>query len=89
MNGKNRKDNVRLADLLRGICAGGMLLFALLGQAKPGPVPLILALLSVVVFAVVELLLNRCPHCGSYLGRNWGRFCQHCSERIRGEEGDT
>ena len=86
---KDKKNSVVRADLLRGVCAGAMVLLAMIGYADPGPVPLVLALIVFLTFLAVELLLNRCPHCGRYLDRNWGHFCQHCGERIRGEEADT
>ncbi len=38
----------------------------------------------VVAFSCIipDFLYNKCPHCGRRLGRNEGRFCQHCGGRI-------
>ena len=35
---------------------------------------------------VVSIALNfvwwRCPNCGEWLGRNGGKYCSHCGEKI-------
>ena len=31
---------------------------------------------------IPNFLFYRCPHCGRYLGRSDGAFCQHCGERL-------
>ena len=31
---------------------------------------------------VPHFLYNKCPHCNKQLGRNAGKFCQHCGEKI-------
>ena len=86
---KDKENRVRRADLLRGILAVLMILFAMVARAKAGPVLLVLALVAFIAFLAVEFFMNRCPHCGRYLDRNWGAFCQHCGERIRPEKTDT
>lgn len=86
---KGKKNRVRLADLLRGSMAVLIVFLAMVAQAKPGPVLLVLALIAFLAFLAVEFFMNRCPHCGQYLGKNWGQFCQHCGERIREEKQDT
>lgn len=69
----------------------GMLLMAVLAQGKPehGLVFLMLAIVLLIVFAGVELFMNRCPHCDRFLGRDRGLFCPHCGERIREAREDT
>lgn len=86
---KDKENRVRRADLLRGIMAVLIILCAMVAQAKPGPALLVLALFAFLVFLAVEFFMNRCPHCDRYLDRNWGQFCQHCGERIRGSEADA
>ena len=86
---KEKKSRLRRADLLRGSIAALMVVLAMVAQGNPGPVPLVLALIVMVAFLWVEFSMNRCPHCGRYLGRNWGQFCQHCGERVREEKRDT
>lgn len=86
---KKKENQVRYADLLRGTMAVLLILCAMVAQAKPGPAPLVLALVVFIAFLLVEFFMNRCPHCGRYLDRNWGKFCQHCGERIRPDKVDT
>ena len=86
---KGKDNRVHRADLLRGIMGVLIVLLAMVAQAKPGPVFLVLALVALLVFLAVEFFMNRCPHCDRYLDRNWGQFCQHCGERIREEKADT
>ena len=31
---------------------------------------------------IPHFLFYKCPHCGRFLGRNEGEFCQHCGKRI-------
>lgn len=31
---------------------------------------------------IPDFLYNKCPHCKKHLGRNNGKFCQHCGEKI-------
>ena len=31
---------------------------------------------------IPHFLYNKCPHCGKQLGRNEGKFCQHCGGKI-------
>ena len=39
---------------------------------------------SIVVISglVPHFLYNKCPHCGSQLGRNEGEYCQYCGKRL-------
>lgn len=86
---KDKKNRLRRADLLRGIMAVLIIFLAMLARTEPEPVLLVLALVALLAFLGVEFFMNRCPHCGQYLGKNWGRFCQHCGGRIREERQDT
>ena len=40
------------------------------------------ALLAVAAGVVLGLRWIRCSHCGSWLERNDGQYCQHCGEKI-------
>ena len=31
---------------------------------------------------IPHFLYNRCPHCGKQLGRNEGKYCQHCGKPL-------
>jgi hypothetical protein len=35
------------------------------------------------LYLILIKKVNNCPHCGKYLFRNWGPYCQWCSGRIR------
>ena len=35
------------------------------------------------LYLILVMKVNNCPHCGRYLFRNWGPYCQWCSGRIR------
>ena len=39
---------------------------------------------AIVAFSglIPHFLFNKCPFCGKQLGRNDGKFCQHCGEKI-------
>ena len=39
---------------------------------------LIIGAIVAVSCMIPDYLYNKCPHCGKRLGRNEGRFCQHC-----------
>ena len=28
------------------------------------------------------LLWYRCPHCGRFLGRTWGKYCSYCGTKL-------
>ena len=40
---------------------------------------------AAVIFSslIPEFLFNKCPHCGKYLGKNYGRFCQFCGKSLK------
>ena len=88
---KDKNKRLWWHDRLRIVLPIGMLLMALLAQGDPdhGAVFLVLAIALLIVFAGVELFMNRCPHCDRFLGRDWGRFCPHCGERVREDKTDT
>lgn len=31
---------------------------------------------------VPHFLYNKCPYCGKQLGRNEGKYCQHCGKEL-------
>lgn len=41
---------------------------------------------AVVAFSCIipDYLYNKCPHCRKRLGKNEGKFCQHCGGKIDG-----
>lgn len=52
-----------------------------IGLAVYGEIPAI-ALLGVIPGFLLHLCWMRCPHCGSWLERNDGEYCQNCGKRI-------
>lgn len=45
--------------------------------------PLIFVGAIVMISSLIpHFLYNRCPHCGEQLGRNEGKYCQHCGKPI-------
>ena len=83
-----QKPKLWWADRLRIAFAVLIMVGAMLAQAEL-VVGVVLAFLAAAGFFVVEFLMNRCPHCDRHLDRNWGKFCQHCGERIREDKADT
>ena len=61
----------------------------MLGMLVSKAVAVLLGVGSILAFGGLEFWINRCPHCGCYLGRNWGEFCQFCGRRIREQKTDT
>lgn len=43
---------------------------------------LIIGLTTAISGAVVNILFNKCPHCGKHLVNNGGNFCQFCGREI-------
>lgn len=45
--------------------------------------PLFLVGAAVAVSSLIpHFLYNKCPNCGKQLGRNEGKYCQHCGKQI-------
>lgn len=47
-----------------------------------------LAVLGVVIMCgglMVKIRYCRCPHCGGFIGRSSGEFCQFCGKKLSGE----
>ena len=85
---KDKKKRLWWADRLRLAFAGLMLIFAMLGYT--GSVVGLIGLFAALPgFIVVEIFMNRCPHCDRHLDRNYSHFCQHCGGRIREDKTDT
>ena len=40
------------------------------------------AIVALLALAVVELAFDRCPHCGTYLGRLGANYCPKCGESL-------
>ncbi len=43
-------------------------------------------MIFVAAFGYMAFHFRRCPHCGKYLYRNYGDFCQYCGKPIREKE---
>lgn len=85
---KDKKKRLWWADRLKVFCLVLMLILAMIGYA--GSVVGLIGMFMVLPgFIAVELLMNRCPHCGRHLDRNRGQFCQHCGGRVREEKENT
>ncbi len=41
-----------------------------------------IVMIFVAEFGYIALQFRRCPHCGKYLYRNYGDFCQNCGKQI-------
>ena len=46
------------------------------------PLCLLVGVVAVGAAVFLDLRFYRCPHCGRFLWRNNGDFCQHCGESI-------
>ena len=79
---KDGKRELKRTDRLRTVLVAALAIlavFACMGSA----VCLVLAFVLLLPMAAVEIVLNRCPCCGGWLGRNRGKYCQHCGGQIR------
>jgi len=43
---------------------------------------LVLGLILAVAVAIINIIFWRCPYCGKNLGRDTGKFCQHCGKEL-------
>ena len=44
-----------------------------------------LAILGMVIMCgglIIKVLYCRCPHCGGFIGRSSGEFCQYCGKKL-------
>ena len=62
------------------ILAAGILIML---AGRIGPVMLLLVgFLAMLGAVVLHMCWWRCPHCGQFLGRDKGEYCQHCGKKI-------
>lgn len=74
----NHKSTEWLLYILVGVIVVALILLRLTHLA-------VFAWISVItpfVWLPFELIFNRCPHCGKYLGRQIGRYCRHCGKEL-------
>ena len=71
---------IRTAQLLTKILLTLGFLIAILGAwLQPFFIMGVIVMFSCLI---PDLLFNKCPHCGKYLGRNYADFCQFCGKPI-------
>lgn len=46
---------------------------------------IIIGLLIMFSSIIHHVVFYRCPHCGSFLDRNTGEYCPHCSKKVNEE----
>ena len=71
-----------------GVMAVGLFL-ALLSKSSPGDTRVGLAILGCLTIGaglVLEVLLVRCPHCNTWIGRYPGEFCKNCGKELPWDE---
>ena len=70
--------------LTLGICTFSCILLAYLvvKQTALCIALLVLALVLCAVVVVINIVFWRCPYCGKGLGRDSGKFCQHCGKEL-------
>jgi len=47
-----------------------------------GTICTILGAVVMISCLIPDFLYNKCPHCQKRLGRNEGKYCQHCGGKI-------
>ena len=73
--------NVRNAQKLRfALLIAGFII--MLAGGIWGPLCTKIGIVVAFSSLIPTLLYNKCPHCGKQLGRNEGKFCHHCGEKI-------
>ncbi len=58
------------------------ILIGLFGAASESKVSILIMVLLCFGLVIFQIMFHRCPHCGQYLGRNDGKFCQHCGKPL-------
>ena len=75
------RSNRKLAELATymfvGVIVLSLILLRMTGQMLFGWI----AVASPFVWLIFELIFDRCPHCGKFLGRQIQKYCHHCGEK--------
>jgi len=77
---RKTKRVINLLGIAVIVCAVLMYLVQPVKQAMM--VFFILMLIFSIALIVVNLTFWRCPFCEKHLGRDTGKFCQHCGEEL-------
>ena len=72
------RSNRKLAELatymIVGVIVLSLILLRMTGQMLFGWI----AVVSPFVWLIFELIFDRCPHCGKFLGRHIKKYCHLC-----------
>ena len=76
------RSNRKLAELATymfvGVIVLSLILLRMTGQMLFGWI----AVASPFVWLIFELIFDRCPHCGKFLGLQIQKYCHHCGEKL-------
>ena len=74
----NRKRAELATYMIVGVIVLSLILLRMTGQMLFGWI----AVVSPFVWLIFELIFDRCPHCGKFLGRQIQKYCHHCGEKL-------
>lgn len=58
------------------------LLTGLIGTYSESKLLILVMIILCFSLLIFQLVFNRFPHCGQYLGKYYGKFCQHCGKPL-------
>jgi len=71
---------LRRVEMIFGIIPAFGFLAAMCGAALEKSILIAVGMAAMVGALVFRIVFYRCPHCGRYLDRNSGKYCQYCGK---------
>lgn len=72
--------SLKRVEMIFGIILVPGFLVAMGGAAMEKSILIALGMTAMVGALIFRIVFYRCPHCGRYLDRNSGKYCQYCGK---------